>query len=129
MPCMPVSALDRPVELSRQPAVARRELARLLDDTRWKGDTDGAILAVHEAMVNSHRHGGGVTGATAGFDGRDLVVRVSDRGRGFDIPESPELIDTAAERGRGLFLIRHLASDAQVVRSGNEVQLVLTFAA
>jgi anti-sigma regulatory factor (Ser/Thr protein kinase) len=90
-------------------------------------DADGAILAVHEAMVNSHRHGGGVTRATADFDGRSLVVRVCDRGRGFDMPLTPELADTAAERGRGLFLIRHLASDAQVERTGDDVQLVLTF--
>lgn len=124
---MPVSALHRPVELPPQPAAARRELARLLDDSHWQGDADGAILAVHEAMVNAQRHGGGVTRALAGFDGRALVVQVCDRGRGFDVPESPELIDTAAERGRGLFLIRHFASDAHVVRSGKDVQLVLTF--
>ncbi|HET7720647.1 MAG TPA: ATP-binding protein [Acidimicrobiales bacterium] len=125
---MPVSALRRPIELSPQPAVARRELARLLDDAHWSGDSDGALLAVHEAMVNSHRHGGGVTRATAGFDGRSLVVRVCDRGRGFEVPKSPQLADNAAERGRGLFLIRHLASDAHVVRAGRDVQLVLTFA-
>ena len=124
---MPVSALRRPVELSPQPGVARRELARILDDTDWSGDSDGAILAVHEAMVNSHRHGGGVTRATAGFEGRSLVVRICDRGRGFEVPESPELADAAAERGRGLFLIRHLADDAHVVRAGHDVQLVLTF--
>lgn len=99
----------------------------MLDDTQWPGDADGAILAVHEAMVNSHRHGGGVTRATAAFDGGALVVRICDRGRGFEVPEAPELIDTAAERGRGLFLIRQLASDAHVVRAGGDVQLVLTF--
>ena len=124
---MPVSALHRPVDLSTQPALARRELARILDETHWSGDADGAILAVHEAMVNSHDHGGGVTRATAGFDGRSLVVRIWDRGRGFEVPKSPQLADTAAERGRGLFLIRHLASDARVVRAGDDVQLVLTF--
>ncbi len=43
------------------------------------------------------------------------------------MPESPELADAAAERGRGLFLIRHLASDAYVERSDGDVQLVLTF--
>ena len=106
---MPVSALRRPVELSRQPATARRELAQILDDTHWPGDTDGAVLAVHEAMVNSQRHGGGVTRATAGFDGPALVVQISDR-------------------GRGLFLIRHLASDAHVERAGGDVHLMLTFA-
>lgn len=124
---MPVSALSRPVELSPQPAVARRELARILDETHWQGDGDGAILAVHEAMVNSHRHGGGVTRAIAGFDGQSLVVRICDRGGGFDVPDSPEPADSAAEQGRGLFLIRHLASDAHVSRAGNDVQLVLTF--
>ena len=124
---MPVSAVSRLVELPPQPGAARRELARILHDSHWPGDAEGAILAVHEAMVNSHRHGGGVTRATAGFDGRSLVVRICDRGRGFDVPQSPGLADTAAERGRGLFLIRHLASDAHVVRAGNDVQLVLTF--
>ena len=126
---MPVSVLDRPVELSHQPTLARRELARILDDTEWSGDADGAILAVHEAMVNSHRHGGGVTRATAGFDGCSLVVQICDQGRGFEVPVAPELADSAAERGRGLFLLRHLASAAQVVRAGRDVQLVLTFGA
>ena len=124
---MPVSARSRPVELPPQPGAARRELARILDDSHWPGDADGAILAVHEGMVNAQRHGGGVTRATAGFDGRSLVVRIWDRGRGFEVPDSPQRADSAAERGRGLFLIRHLASDARVVRTGNDVQLVLTF--
>ena len=124
---MPVSAVSRSVELSPQPAAARHELAHILHDRHWPGDADGAILAVHEAMVNSHRHGGGVTRATAGFDGRSLVVQICDRGRGFDVPQSPGLADTAAERGRGLFLIRHLASDAHVERAGVDVRLVLTF--
>jgi anti-sigma regulatory factor (Ser/Thr protein kinase) len=124
---MPVSALDRPVELPPQPAAARRELARIIDDTGWSGDPDSAILAVHEAMVNAHRHGGGLTRATASFDGPSLVVRIADRGRGFEVPQAPELIDGTAETGRGLFLIRSLASDAHVVRTGGDVELVLTF--
>ena len=124
---MPVSASPRPLELPPQPGAARRELARLLHDTHWPGDADGALLAVHEAMVNSQRHAGGVTRATAGFEGRSLVVDICDRGRGFAVPESPQLADTAAERGRGLFLIRHLASDAHVERAGGDVHLMLTF--
>lgn len=126
---MAVSALSCPVELPTQPGAARRELTRLLNDADWPGDADGAILAVHEAMVNAQRHGGGVTRATAGLDGSTLVVEITDRGRGFDLPESPGLADAAAEQGRGLFLIRHLASRAQVVRSGAEVRLGLRFGA
>ncbi len=125
---MSVSALARPVELPPQPGAARRELARLLDDAAWAGDVDGAVLAVHEAMVNSQRHGGGVTRATAGLDGSTLVVEISDEGQGFDLPESPAIADTTAERGRGLFLIRHLASAARVVRAGRDVRLILSFA-
>jgi anti-sigma regulatory factor (Ser/Thr protein kinase) len=124
---MPISALSRPLELPRQPAAARRELAGLLADAEWAGDADGAILAVHEAMVNSHRHGGGVVRATACFDGPALVVQITDRGEGFEVPQSPGPADLAAERGRGLFLIYHLASQARVVRNGPEVQLTLTF--
>lgn len=116
-----------PVELSRQPAVARRELARLLGDATWGGDVDAVVLAVHEAMVNAQRHGGGVQRATAAFDGRDVVVEVSDRGRGFTIPESPDMPDAAAEHGRGLLLIRRLAADAHVVRTGRVVCLSLRF--
>jgi anti-sigma regulatory factor (Ser/Thr protein kinase) len=124
---MPVSALPRPVELPSQPAAARRELAELLDDAAWDGDADGAILAVHEAMVNSHRHGGGVVRATACFDGPALVVQITDRGEGFEVPQSPGRADPAAERGRGLFLIRDLASEARVARDGADVQLTLIF--
>ena len=125
---MMVSALTRPVELPHQPGAARRELAGILEDASWDGDVDGVMLAVHEAMVNAQRHGGGVTKATAGFEGPNVVVEISDRGKGFDVPDSPALADVAAEQGRGLFLIRHLADDAKVVRSGREVCLVLTFA-
>src|SRR3569623_135461 len=94
------STLRAPVALSPQPGTARRELADLLGDVRWDGDVDGVMLAVHEAMVNAHRHGGGLTGATAGFDGDDLLVEVSDRGSGFDVPESPAVADPTAEKGR-----------------------------
>ena len=121
------SALTRPVELSLQPATARQELTRLLGDADWSGDVDGVVLAVHEAMVNANRHGGGATSASAGFDGPDLVVEVSNRGRGFHVPEFPGVADVTAERGRGLFLIRHLAHEARVVRAGSDVHLVLTF--
>lgn len=124
---MMVSALSRPVQLSSQPAVARRELAGMLREASWDGDADGVILAVHEAMVNAQRHGGGITRATAGFEGRNVVVEITDRGKDFSVPDSPAVADVGAETGRGLFLIRHLAADAKVVRTGRNVSLILTF--
>ena len=121
------SSITRPVELSKQPAAARRQLAQLLEDERWNGDVDGLILAVHEGMVNAQRHGGGVTGARACIDGDRVVVEIADRGRGFEIPRSAAVADVTAERGRGLFLIDHLAAEATVKRKGAEVCLTLRF--
>ena len=122
-----VSALTRPVELPPQAGPARRELAGLLARAHWDGDVEGVVLAVHEAMVNAQRHGGGVSRATAGLEGNQVVVEVADHGDGFEIPESPALADVTAERGRGLFLIRQLSTDAFVVRAGRETKLVLKF--
>ena len=124
---MIATSLTRPVDLPTQPAAARRVLTRLLDDAAWQGDTDAVVLAVHEAMANAQRHAGGVTRATAALDGQAFVVEVADCGRGFRVPESPDMPDPSAERGRGLFLIRRLADGVDVVRSGREVCLVLRF--
>ena len=117
----------RPLELPAQPSAARRELATLLAETGWDGDIDAVLLAVHEAMVNAQRHAGGVSRATAAVDGGTVTVEVVDCGGGFGIPESPDMPDAAAERGRGLYLIRRLAADAWVERSGQEVCFVLRF--
>ena len=124
---MIASSVARPISLSQQPAVARGQLGRLLADAGWPGDVDLVVLAVHEALVNSLHHAGGVTRATAAMDGDDVVVEVYDRGRGFGMPSSPVLPEPAAERGRGLFLIRRLASEADVSVVGGEVCLVLRF--
>ena len=124
---MVAASLTPPVELSPQPTVARRELAHFLTERSWDGDVDAVVLAVHEAMVNAQRHGGGVTRVCAAVEDGDVVVEISDRGRGFGVPEAPQMPDTAAERGRGLYLIRRLTSDARVVRAGRDVSLQLRF--
>ena len=124
---MVAASLTRPVELSPQPTVARRELARLLGDASWDGDVEAVVLAVHEAMVNAHRHAGGVKRATASFEGGTVVVEITDGGQGFGIPDSGDMPDISAERGRGLFLISQLAADARVARSGQDVRLLLRF--
>ena len=127
MQWMAATSLTSSVELPPQPAVARRELARFLNDRSWDGDVDDVVLAVHEAMINAQRHGGGVTRVRAAVEEDDLMVEVSDRGGGFRVPRSSRMPDAAAERGRGLFLIRSLSSDARVVRAGRDVRLQLRF--
>lgn len=124
---MIASSLARPMSLSPQPGVARRQVSQLLGDARWPGDVDAVVLALHEAIINAHRHGGGVTQATAAVEGDTVRIEVRDRGRGFTVPPSPDVPDPAAETGRGLFLIRRLATEADVCRTGDEVCLLLRF--
>ena len=120
------SALAHPVSLSIRPATARRQVEALLREEGWPGDVDGIILAVHEALVNAARHGGGARRAEAVIDGPDLVFTVCDRGAGFDtrpfVRRSP---DPMAERGRGLWLISRLATTYEVrcTPEGNELTL------
>jgi len=124
---MVASSLARPVPLSPQPGVARRQISGMLAEAAWGEDADTVLLAVHEALVNAQRHGGGVSSATAALDGDRLVVEVRDRGRGFTVPSSPDMPGPAAETGRGLFLIRRLSAGADVRRDGDEVCLLLRF--
>lgn len=124
---MIASSLERPVALSPQPGAARRQVGQLLGDAKWPGDVDAVVLALHEALVNSQRHGGGVSQATASLDGDALVIEVRDKGRGFAVPASPDVPDPRSETGRGLFLIRRLATAADVRRTGDETCLLLRF--
>lgn len=124
---MNATAPARPIALSEEASVARRQLTETLDEADWRGDVDGVLLAVHEALVNAQRHAGGVTRANACFDGDSLVVEVWDRGTGFRMPRSKAPPDSMAERGRGLFLMRQLATDVRVSRSAGEVGLHLRF--
>ena len=121
------SSLTVPVPLSPQPPTARRQVGEILRQAAWPGDVDAVILCVHEALVNAERHGGGVTRASVAVEGNAVVVTVSDCGSGYTLPDSPNLPDAAAERGRGLFLIRRLASRADVSRVSREVRLQLRF--
>ena len=75
------------------------------------------VLAVHEALVNANRHGGGAVRLRASIDGDSLVVDVCDRGSGFELPPAdrpPSADDDPfAENGRGLWLICRIASRAE----------------
>ncbi len=112
---MNISPLAHPRPLPPAPGPARRELQALLQGIDWPGDVDGVLLAVHEALMNSHRHGGGTVSARAAISGTELLVEVCDEGPGFDVDRHashpPEVM---AERGRGLWLISQIADSYDV---------------
>lgn len=123
------SSLTHPITLSLRPATARRQVEAILHDEGWPGDADGILLALHEALVNATRHGGGARWAEAVVDESGLVLRVFDRGRSFDprpfVRRAPEPM---AERGRGLWLISHLATSCEVQTTSEGNQLTMRFA-
>lgn len=122
------SDLAHPVALSPTPARARHELQSLLKSAQWPGDVDSVVLAVHEALMNSHRHAGGATSACAGVRGSSLVVEVRDAGPGFDIERhASRQPDPLAESGRGLWLICQIAANWDVARENGETCLRLEF--
>ena len=126
---MPHARLDRPrhIQLSPEPAVARRQLERALSDD-WAGDLPDVLLAVSEALVNAQRHAGGARRAEAWVNGSSIVVHVCDRGQAFDpTPYTETPPDVMSERGRGLWLISQLAAACQVDREEDGGRLVLRF--
>jgi anti-sigma regulatory factor (Ser/Thr protein kinase) len=62
--------------------------------------------------------------------GRQIIVAVVDEGQGFDPGAVVELVDEsechAATRGRGLFMIRHLAEQVRFNPEGNAIWVTLT---
>ncbi len=123
------SALADPVSLSASPAVARREVEALLRDEGWTGEPDDVVLAVHEALVNAGRHGGGVRRAEAAVDRSGVVIKVADGGSGFDPePFVRRAPDPMAERGRGLWLISRLATAYDVRTTDDGTEIVMRFA-
>ncbi len=56
---------------------------------------------------------------------RDVVVRVTDHGPGFDFPEEVELPDLDSDGGRGLFLIKSLTESCRYLRGPGGNVLVL----
>jgi len=98
----------------------------MLAGTRWCRNADSVVLAVHEALTNADRHGGGAVRAQASIDRGALVVAVWDRGTGFELPAAdPD--DPFAEHGRGLCLIRRIASRVEAGREGSGFCLRLWF--
>lgn len=122
-----------PVETARQrplapfvhrfsPTPAAVPLARhLLQDwlTMVPVEAEGAenvLLVASELCSNAVRHASGAPGGitlTTWVDGDDVVVEVSDDGKGRPLftVAADELPDPEAEEGRGLFLVRTIADE------------------
>ncbi len=83
-----------------------------------------AVLCAEEALTNAILHAGDDDGrivVSAQVSDDAVVVEVSDSGCGFDVRtlDLEATPDPLKVGGRGLFLIRHLADDVEIVSGGH----------
>jgi serine/threonine-protein kinase RsbW len=84
------------------------------------------VLAVHEALTNAERHGGGVVRVEASIENGVLVVAICDRGQGFE-PSDQQAAAPLAEHGRGLCLMNQIATRVEAGRDDGDFCLRLSF--
>ena len=88
-------------------------------------DAFDILMALNEAVSNSHRHaqrpsGGGRITVTVGIEESTLLVLVMDDGPGFEYrPQMAELPDPFASKGRGFFLMNELMDGVEVDSNGS----------
>jgi PAS domain S-box-containing protein len=108
--------------LPPDPARLHRARERIRDYLhQYCADCDGVddvIVCLEEAWTNAISHSGSAQEIEVSlrFSGDDLVVRVKDSGRGFDIAafEPDRQPDTMQTGGRGLYLMSRLTDDLRL---------------
>ena len=123
--------LSNPDELQRVDEAAERIAIQM-------GFSQAAIhdiaIAVSEAVNNAIMHGNNAdtnkkVQVTFQQESDKLIIRVQDEGLGFEPesiqdPTAPENI--LREKGRGLFIIRNLMDELQIINTDTGLLLVLT---
>jgi PAS domain S-box-containing protein len=109
---------------------ARHRVAdHLLENGVRRSAAEDVVLATHEAMANAVRHGGTQEPfeVRLAFEGDHVVVRVADRGRGFDAAafDPDREPDPWEEGGRGLSIMSRLMDGLEIeTGEGTEVRMV-----
>ncbi|HYV75353.1 MAG TPA: ATP-binding protein [Candidatus Binatia bacterium] len=95
---------------------------------------DGITMAVREAMINAVLHGNAYdpnkrVNLSLEQNDRELVVTISDEGRGLDPDEIPDPLaaeNLMKQSGRGIFLIRAFMDEVRFrkLEQGTEITLI-----
>jgi len=95
---------------------------------------DGITMAVREAMINAVLHGNAYdpnkrVNLSLEQNDRELVVTISDEGRGLDPDEIPDPLaaeNLMKQSGRGIFLIRAFMDEVgfRKLEQGTEITLI-----
>ena len=108
---------------------------QLAAQTGFDEDTrSGISMAVREAMINAVLHGnaydaGKRVNVTFEANGKELVIIISDEGKGLDPSKVPDPLapeNLLKESGRGIFLMRAFMDDVRFrnLNPGNEITLI-----
>lgn len=109
-----------------QARTARAEVVAFLHGTRANEDAAASELIFSELVGNVAKHAAGMVDVEAERNGANATLRVGDRGgKAFAVDGGP-IVEPLAESGRGLHLVREIASDLRVERlnGGNRVSAV-----
>jgi anti-sigma regulatory factor (Ser/Thr protein kinase) len=99
---------------------ARELVSRSVSD-QSEATRDAAVLLVDECVANAVQHGGGRYEMTVQRSPRNLRVEVADHGPGLPVPLPP---DPESERGRGLAIVKGLATRWGANRVHNDSKVV-----
>jgi serine/threonine-protein kinase RsbW len=110
----------------------------LLEEGRRIGFNPGRLrlnlrVGVTEALSNAMLYGNRKDPRKrvwihASFNPREIIIRVTDEGRGFDFRRLPDPTSPAnlrKSRGRGIFLIRRLMDAVHYNEQGNSIEMRL----
>ena len=117
---------------------SRRDLIReTIDDildhvSRTNLDMNFMRLVIEEALSNAMEHGNKFNHSKTvfvwvGITVVSLVIRIRDRGKGFDYNRVQAPCSKAAlwnRRGRGIFLMRQIMDEVIYTRNGSEITLI-----
>jgi serine/threonine-protein kinase RsbW len=113
-------------------SIVERFIDDLCDYFNVNNDYYGNILvAVLEAVENAINHGNQKNtekSVILSFEAKNdsFSFTIEDEGNGFDFNNIPDPTDPANEdinRGRGIFLMKHLADEVKFLNNGNTIEL------
>ncbi len=114
-------------------SVVRTAIRHALDRSGWDDESAGqVVLAVSEATANAIEHGsrpGELVEVIYHVDPDKARVHILDEGRDptWTPPETPSLPAHHSHRGRGLYLIHHMADRFEIITDGPGTEFILLF--
>jgi anti-sigma regulatory factor (Ser/Thr protein kinase) len=114
-------------DVTALPALRKQVRGACADRGLAGDDLYAFVLAVHEAMTNVVRHGGGRGQLLLWWQGRHLWCEIADHGPGIPAGQLPTPPATGEHSRRGLWLIRRACTSCKVTTDATGTRLLLGY--